>query len=111
MIKKSIAPWVHLHVDLVKALVTDLFVYHKAVLLLIAIAASAYGVVYQTHLYRDLYKQQASVQKERERLDVEWRHLVIEQRTLSEHSRIEHIATTRLGLIHSHADQEVFVPW
>lgn len=58
-------------------------------LLIGGILASALGVSYQVFLYREAFQSLQQARKERERLDVEWRKLLIEQQTFG--------ATTHIG--------------
>lgn len=58
-------------------------------LLLLGLVGSAVGVAYQVFLYRETFQGLQKVRKERERIDVEWRRLLIEQQTFG--------ATTQIG--------------
>jgi cell division protein FtsL len=42
-------------------------------------------------------------------LDVEWRHLVLEQSALSEHNRIETLVEKKLDMHRPEPDEEVMV--
>ena len=47
--------------------------------------------------------------QERDELDVEWRNLVLEQRALTEHNRIEAMVEKQLDMYRPSADKEVVV--
>lgn len=72
---------------------------------------SALTTVYLTHLNRELIAEREQLMRARDAIDVEFRHLVIEQTALSEHSRIETLAQRELGMRRATDDQEVLVPW
>ncbi len=56
-------------------------------LVLLLIFATAMGVVFATHHTRQAINQKDVALQERERLDNEWRNLLLEENALSEHSR------------------------
>ncbi|RUO30571.1 cell division protein FtsL [Aliidiomarina sedimenti] len=85
---------------------------HLGLLTLTALTvATSLGVIYLTHLNRELVADREELLQQRDALDVEWRHLVIEQTALAEHSRIEQLATRNLSMQRPQEDQEVLVPW
>ena len=85
---------------------------HRGLLFLASLTvATALAVVYLSHLNRDLVVEREELLRERDELDVEWRHLVIEQTSLAEHSRIEHLATQELSMQRPSEAQEVLLPW
>ena len=47
--------------------------------------------------------------QQKDDLDVEWRNLVLEQRALTEHNRIENEVEKQLDMYRPTADQEVVV--
>lgn len=72
---------------------------HKlAAVLLLACIASALAVVHLAHLNRQLTIAQDTYYQQRDQLDTEWRNLLLEQRALAEHSRVEDIARRRLNM-------------
>lgn len=73
--------------------------------------ATSLAVVYMTHLNRELVGERQQLLQVRDELDVEYRHLIIEQTALAEHSRIEQIAMRDLDMQRPDDDQEVLVPW
>ncbi|NKF22922.1 cell division protein FtsL [Solimonas marina] len=67
--------------------------------LIVAIVMSALAVVRTKHENRGLVTQLESLRTERERLDMEWAQLQLEEATLANNNRVEHIARQKLGMI------------
>lgn len=67
-------------------------------LLVLAVVGSALAVVETKHENRRLVSQQEHLRLERERLDVEWSQLQLEEATLAQHGRIEKAARDKLGM-------------
>jgi cell division protein FtsL len=83
---------------------------HKLVLfLLICTVLSALSVVGMTHLNRQLTIEQDKLYQQRDALDMEWRNLLVEQRALSEHSRVEDIAQKQLQMVRPVGPQDIVV--
>jgi cell division protein FtsL len=83
---------------------------HKMVLFLIVInVITALFVVQFAHWNRLAFIEQDKLLQQRDDLDIYWRHLILEQRTLSEHSRIEQIVQENLGLFRPQLEDEVVV--
>lgn len=72
---------------------------------------TAMSIVYLSHLNRELMVEREALLQQRDELDIEWRHLVIEQTALAEHNRIEQLAQTNLQMQRPAGHQEVLVPW
>ena len=71
-----------------------------AILLLAgAVFASAITLVYTRHESRKLFVEMQSLQQVRDRLDVDWGRLQLEQSTWATHGRIERLARDRLDMI------------
>lgn len=68
------------------------------VALSLAVFASAVGNVYVKHVRRTLVLELHELQSERDRMQVEWGQLQLEQSTWATHDRIGRIAAERLGL-------------
>lgn len=81
------------------------------VLLFLAVITSAMAIIYVSHSHRLLTSERDNLLSARDELDIEWRHLQIEQNTLTEHNRVARIAEQRLNMIRAEADNEVLVPW
>ncbi|MFT7259023.1 MAG: cell division protein FtsL [Glaciecola sp.] len=79
------------------------------VMLFIAVVATAIGVVLGAHHNRQLSMQHESLIQEKDALDVEWRHLIIEQSALTEHNRIEQVVRENLNMRRPGPKDEVLV--
>lgn len=83
---------------------------HKWVLLLLVVAmGSALAVVELTHQNRQLTIAQDKLLQQRDAFEVEWRNLLIEQRALSEHSRVEELAQQQLQMTRPIGPQDIVV--
>ena len=60
---------------------------------------SALALVYTKHEARKLFVELETLTHERDRLNIEWGQLQIEQSTWSTHARIEQVATEDLALV------------
>lgn len=78
-------------------------------MLFIAVVASAISVVISAHHNRKLSMQHEALIEEKDALDVEWRHLIIEQSSLTEHNRIEQIVSENLNMRRPSPEDEVLV--
>lgn len=67
-------------------------------LLLLAVLASAISAIYARHESRALFIELQSLVDGRDRLNIEWGRLQIEQSTWASPARIEQMATSRLGM-------------
>jgi cell division protein FtsL len=61
------------------------------------------------HLNRQLTIQQDLNYQQRDQLDTEWRNLLLEQRALAEHSRVEEIARRQLNMQRPSGDRDIRV--
>ena len=77
--------------------------------LLLAVIASAVAVVRTHHVRRSLFVELDEVDAQRDRLQVEWGRLQIEQSTWAASDRIERIAAEKLDLHLSRAGATVLV--
>lgn len=64
-----------------------------------AVLASAIGGVYAKHETRKLFTELQALTAERDRLEVDWGRLQIEQSTWSTHARVERLAREQMGMI------------
>lgn len=60
--------------------------------------ASAVGVIYASHLNRQLFAELSTLQSKRDAYEMEWSQLLLEQSAWSAHGRIEHVAMTKLEM-------------
>ena len=77
--------------------------------LLAAVVASAVAVVRTHHERRSLFVELDEVDARRDRLQVEWGRLQLEQSTWAASDRIEKLAAEKLNLHLSRADSTVLV--
>lgn len=97
--------------NLLSVLLEDIRQQLMLVVLFVAVIASALAVIYVSHSHRLLTIERDDLLSQRDDIDIEWRHLQIEQNTLTEHIRVERIAQQQLDMVRPEADQEVLVPW
>jgi cell division protein FtsL len=67
-------------------------------LLWLAVLASAAGVVYVKHEARTLFVQLEKLSAERDRLNIEWGRLQLEQSAWSAHGFVEQVANRQLKM-------------
>jgi len=77
--------------------------------LALAVIATSVGVVYAEHRARMLFVELQSLGYEKDRMDVEWGQLQLEQSTLTTQGQVEHDARTRLGMLIPAPDAMVIV--
>ena len=70
---------------------------------------SAMAVVLTTHTTRQAISSKNEAFTEREKLDQEWRSLIIEENALSEHTRVQRVAVSELEMKRPQSDKEVLV--
>lgn len=95
--------------NLLLILVSDLTRNKLRVLLYLAVVASALAVILSSHHNRQQIIALETLMKDKDELDIEWRNLVLEQRALTEHNRIESLVKKQLHMHRPKADEEVVV--
>ncbi len=95
--------------NLLLILVSDLTRNKMRVLLYLMVMLSAMAVILSTHHNRQQVIALEDLMEEKDQLDVEWRNLVLEQRALTEHNRIEALVEKQLNMQRPTAEQEVVV--
>ncbi|MEH0665295.1 cell division protein FtsL [Vibrio scophthalmi] len=96
--------------NLAKIIALDLLTVGRVpLLLLMLIFASAMAVVFTTHHTRQAVTEKDSALGERERLDNEWRNLILEETALAEHSRVQDVAIKELEMKRPDSDKEVII--
>lgn len=96
--------------NLAKLIALDLLgVGRVPLIMLILIFTSAMGVVFITHHTRQAVTEKDQALVERERLDNEWRNLLLEETALAEHSRVQDIAKRDLEMKRPDSEKEVIV--
>ncbi len=81
----------------------------KTFVLLFIVILSALGVIYNTHLGRQLFTQLQSSQQEIESLQLEWSQLLLEQGTWSANARVSSVARQELQMILPEASDVVII--
>ncbi len=97
------------HFSLLLIIVSDLTRNKLRVLLYLAVIVSAMAVILGSHHNRQQVIALEDLMEEKDQLDVEWRNLVLEQRALTEHNRIETLVEKQLDMYRPTADDEVVV--
>jgi len=88
----------------------DLFELNKTVIaLMLLIAVTAVSTVWITHQTRLLVAEKGELVFEKQALENEYVNLKLEETTLSDNTRIEAIATVRLGMSRVKPEQEVVI--
>jgi cell division protein FtsL len=90
-------------------LLKDLARNFMRVLLFIAVILTAFGVILSVHENRQLSIKLEQLMQEQDELDVEWRHLVLEQSALTEHNRIETMVQQKLNMRRATTKEEIVV--
>ncbi len=85
-------------VNLGREILLDLGRHKFQILLALAIVATAMTTIVITHETRLLTITENELMDERDKLDIEWRHLLLEQNALAEHSRVSDIAKSKLEM-------------
>jgi len=67
-------------------------------LLLLLVLMSAIGVVYSSHLSRQLFAEQAVLLERNDQMQLEWAQLLLEQSAWSSPNRIESVASDKLKM-------------
>ena len=77
--------------------------------LLFLVVISAFSVIYFTHMNRQTTSELEQLLTQRDELDIEWRNLLIEQNSLSEHSAIETKAEKQLKMERPAMNSEIII--
>ncbi len=85
-------------VHLAKEIVADLWRHKLQILLSVAVLVTAFAVILVTNMTRGLTAKRNDLMAEEDRLNIEWRHLLLEQGTLAEHSRVATLAMDKLQM-------------
>jgi cell division protein FtsL len=67
-------------------------------ILIIIVSVSAISVVFVKHYKRTLFVEVQQLEKERDKMEVEWGQLKLEQNTWATHARIDKIAREKLHM-------------
>jgi cell division protein FtsL len=95
--------------NLLIIIMSDLSRHLFLIILFFAMIASAIAVIVSTHENRQLVIAQEKLVQEKDALDIEWRHLIIEQSSLTEHNRIERTVFEKLDMRRPTREDEVLL--
>ncbi|GAA0354418.1 cell division protein FtsL [Bowmanella denitrificans] len=95
--------------SLVGLIWTDLTRHPGRVLLYLMVLGSAAAVILSSHHNRQLTIVHEQLMQQRDQLDVEWRHLLLEQSALTEHNRVETLVRKQLNMRRPQPEDEVVV--
>lgn len=95
--------------NLLLLILADLRRYFVVLLLALSLLVSAFYNIYLTHETRKLATEKDQLAQQKDNLMIEWQNLLIEEHTLDEHSRIRHIATTKLSMSQPTKNNSVLV--
>ena len=74
-------------------------------LLVAAFVGSALGAVYARHESRKLFMQLSALTEERDRLEMDWSRLQMEQSAWSSHARVEELARGQMHMRNPRGDE------
>ena len=95
--------------NLLSFIVADLARHPVRVLLFLAVLVSAALVILSAHHNRQMSIAVERLMQEKDQLDIEWRHLVLEQSALTEHNRIEALVKKQLNMHRPQPNDEIVV--
>jgi cell division protein FtsL len=78
--------------------------------LVLAVMASAVAVVYAKHENRKLFAELQALTEQRDRLEVDWSRLQIEQSTWSTHARVEQLGRGDMHMRNPQPDEVRMLP-
>ena len=81
----------------------------NVLVVLLLVVATAVGIVYSRHQGRELFIELEMLGNERDRMDVEWGQLQLEQSTLTTQGKVERAARDQLGMVTLSAGNMVIV--
>ncbi|MDM7859523.1 cell division protein FtsL [Alteromonas sp. ASW11-36] len=93
----------------VTIMLTDAARHPLRVLLFLLVLLSALAVILSSHMNRQVLIANEQLMQEKDRLDIEWRHLLLEQGALTEHNRIESLVQRDLNMRRPMPEDEVVV--
>ncbi|WP_017444405.1 cell division protein FtsL [Gayadomonas joobiniege] len=95
--------------NLARLLLADLAKHWQIPVLLIGILASAHMVIDFAWKNRQLNSELQVLQEEKDKLDIDFRHMLLEHNALSEHNRIEQIAKDKLEMKRPLGKDEIII--
>jgi cell division protein FtsL len=95
--------------NLLIIIMSDLSRHLFLIILFFSMIGSAVAVIISTHENRQLVIAQEKLVQEKDAFDVEWRHLIIEQSSLTEHNLIERTVFEKLDMRRPTREDEVLL--
>ena len=95
--------------NLLLLIMSDLSRHLFVIMLYFSLIATALAVIVSAHKNRQLVIAQEQLIQEKDALDVQWRHLIIEQSALTEHNRIERAVADKLSMRRPTRDDEILL--
>jgi len=95
--------------NLLIIIMSDLSRHLFLIALFFSVVGSAVAVIISTHENRQLVIAQEQLVQQKDALDVEWRHLIIEQSSLTEHNLIERTVLEKLDMRRPTREDEVLL--
>ncbi len=95
--------------NLLSIIMSDLSRHLFLVLLFFSVIGTAIAVILSTHQNRQLVIAQELLVQDKDALDIEWRHLIIEQSSLTEHNKIERAVHEKLNMRRPTREDEVLL--
>ncbi|GAA5218904.1 cell division protein FtsL [Corallincola platygyrae] len=95
--------------NLTKLVLLDLWQHKGLVLMGVINLSCAFGVILTVHHARQGTIALEQLLEHQDQLQVEYRHLLLEENALAEHSRIERLASNRLNMVRPAPEQEKVV--
>lgn len=95
--------------NLVRIILNDFWRYKWILLLASVVMLNAILVVYTSYESRKFISESNRLLQEEDKLDIEWRNLLLEEQTQSDHSRVSRIAIKKLHMSRPLPSEEVIV--
>ncbi|MDO6692865.1 cell division protein FtsL [Aliiglaciecola sp. 3_MG-2023] len=95
--------------NLVNLIFTELARHPIRVLLFLMVLISAFAVIMSAHHNRQMSMALEQLMQEQDQLDIEWRHLILEQGALTDHNRIEVAMKKQLDMHRPSPEDEIVV--
>ncbi|WP_076537991.1 cell division protein FtsL [Shewanella sp. UCD-KL21] len=96
-------------INLSRIVLADIWQHKWILLLTLIVIGNAMSVVYTSYATRKQTSQLDQLLQERDRLDIEWRNLLLEEQSKSEHSRVTRSATKDLKMVRPLPKEEVVI--
>lgn len=95
--------------SLVGSIIADWLQQKMTIFLILVVLASAYAVIYYAWSNRQLNTELQRLLEDKDKLDIDWRHMLLENNVLSEHNRVEQIAKDKLNMQRPTGEQEIII--